>query len=207
MLVPLGFSMSFPDTLQCELCPISSLSLEGINVSLGTIDPDYRGELKAIVSNTMFNISIGQRIGQLVFTPVAHPQTQIVDSLTTTLQGKGGFGSSGTNAIKSRSVQKSPMKFIPVLPLIPEHLPKVPPHQPPQRQSKNSSVTIDSINSKDLDILINLYTHNEYKLEDVTPSPKPKTVFPDAIPLFPMDMYKTSKLNITGIPEYQNTGT
>ena len=68
--IPLGSKMSFLSHLKCNLRPQSSLSLKGINVALGTIDPDYRGEFNAIVTNstdTPFDIHYGQCIGQLVF--------------------------------------------------------------------------------------------------------------------------------------------
>ena len=47
--VPLGFKIAFPSNLHCSLNPLSSLSSKGLHVSVGTIDPDYRGEVKVIL--------------------------------------------------------------------------------------------------------------------------------------------------------------
>ena len=78
--VPLGFAMSFPSDLACNLQPRSSLSSLGLQISIGLIDPDYRGEIMAIASNiTNYPITIttGQHIGQLVFTQASHPPITI----------------------------------------------------------------------------------------------------------------------------------
>ena len=65
----------------------------------GTIDADYRGEVKIILINLGhddFVIERGMRIAQMVIAPVVQAQTQIVDSLSDTQRGDGGFGSTGT---------------------------------------------------------------------------------------------------------------
>ena len=86
--------MQFDPTLKCELRPRSGLSLKGIQVSLGTIDPDYRGEVKAIAHNTTSEtvcLPIGFRIAQLVFSPVSYPFPVEVPCLTSTPRSHHGF--------------------------------------------------------------------------------------------------------------------
>ena len=123
--VPLGFTMSYPDHLQCSIRPRSSLSLRGINVALGTIDPDYRGEVKAIIANTSpepFNIAIGQRIGKLIFAPIAHPKFNEVGSLQETHTGQQSFGSTGQRKLRQSKRARSPIVlFLPTLPSISEY--------------------------------------------------------------------------------------
>ena len=104
VLVPLGFSMSFDPSLKCDLRPRSGLSLTKVNVAFGTIDPDYRGEVKAIVTNNSdkpFEIHHGQRLGQLVFSPVSHPTPVRVLYLDATKRGIQGFGSTGSSSLPS----------------------------------------------------------------------------------------------------------
>ena len=121
--------MSFAPSLKCDLQPQSSLSLKNINVSFGTIDPDYHGEVKAIVTNksdTPFNIYPGQRLGQLVFFPVVHPTPKVVSYLEATKRNISSFGSTGTSKIltaKRRQVQ--PQSFRPTLLSISLHPPKL----------------------------------------------------------------------------------
>ena len=91
--------MAFPNTIQCQLHLCSGLSSKGISISFGTIDPDYCGQVQAIVHNTTdtpFNMDLGHRIGQLVFAPIIHPQLQSVKELETSFRGTGGFGSTVT---------------------------------------------------------------------------------------------------------------
>ena len=208
-LVPLGFKMAFPSNLQCELRPRSSLSLKGINVSLGTIDPDYRGEVKVIITNTTstpYPVAIGQRVGQLVFSTVIHPEIEMVSLLDSTTRNSGGFGSTGKNALdpKSRRVQTK-RNFQPILAPIPEHRPKRKPTQLSTTTTSPPKFTIQEISTDDLNSIIDNTT--KYDVEDVTPPPPPKTVYPNAIPLFPRDLYKEGQLNITGIPEHDVTAS
>ena len=206
--VPLGFSMSFSNTLKCDLRPRSGLSLKGINVALGTIDPDYRGEIKAIVTNTTstpFQISIGSRIGQLVFSPVSHPTPIEVATLPNTKRGTNGFGSSGSLPLsKSRRVHTR-SSFQPRLETIHEQdhsnasyqqshttrnkaVSKTP---KPTRESTN----VNKISIEDLNKIIK---NINVEVEDVPVPKAPKEILPDAIALFPLDMYKAGQLSITG---------
>lgn len=106
--VPLGFTMSYLDHLQCSIYPRSSISLKGIDVALGTIDTDYRGEDKVIIakntSSDPFNITIGQCVGQLIFPPIVHTTFKKVNSLQRTLRGTQKFGSTGNNNTLSNSM-------------------------------------------------------------------------------------------------------
>jgi dUTP pyrophosphatase len=100
-LIPTGFAIAVPEGYEAQVRPRSGLALEhGIVLpnAPGTIDSDYRGEVKVIVCNTgekAFTIRRGDRIAQLVIAPVAHAEWEEVASLDETERGSGGFGSSG----------------------------------------------------------------------------------------------------------------
>jgi len=100
--VPLGFCMAIPDGYEVQVRPRSGLAMKhGITVpnSPGTIDSDYRGEVKALLinlGNEPFAIERGMRICQLVPAAVTRAALTIVASLDDTARGAGGFGSSGT---------------------------------------------------------------------------------------------------------------
>jgi len=102
--VATGFAMAIPQGFEIQVRPRSGLALKkGIMVpnTPGTIDSDYRGEVKVILFNTSednFPISRGDRIAQLVLTPVTLAQWQEVDELDETARGAGGFGSTGVAA-------------------------------------------------------------------------------------------------------------
>ena len=117
--IPLGFKMAFPSSLHCSLHPRSSLSAQNLHVSLGTIDPDYRGEVKAILQNSTnqpYTITKGQRIGQLVFTPAVHPPLTLAKHLPSTTRGSKGFGS--TDSLRYKRVT---LPLSTPLAMIPEH--------------------------------------------------------------------------------------
>jgi dUTP pyrophosphatase len=100
--VPLGFCMAIPDGYEVQVRPRSGLAMKhGITVpnSPGTIDSDYRGEVKALLINLgsePFAIERGMRICQLVPAAVTRAALTIVASLDDTARGAGGFGSTGT---------------------------------------------------------------------------------------------------------------
>lgn len=100
-LVPTGLFIAVPAGYEAQVRPRSGLALKhGITVtnSPGTIDADYRGEIKIILGNTggaPFDVLPGMRIAQLVIAPVVRPQLTIVDELPATARGEGGFGHSG----------------------------------------------------------------------------------------------------------------
>ena len=95
--IPLGFGLELPDGYMACVYPRSGLSSMGIVCELPPIDSGYRGEVHAIVTNNSdkpFHIEEGDRIGQLVVTPVV-----IADFVTDTgeARGSGAFGSTGFN--------------------------------------------------------------------------------------------------------------
>jgi dUTP pyrophosphatase len=100
-LVPTGLEMELPDGLECQVRPRSGLALKhGITLpnSPGTIDPDYRGELRVILQNLgaePVTLARGERIAQLVFARFEVPDLEEVDTLSDTGRGSGGFGSTG----------------------------------------------------------------------------------------------------------------
>lgn len=101
-LVPTGISIALPDGHEAQVRPRSGLALRhGVTVlnSPGTIDADYRGEIKVILVNhgsEPFVIERGMRIAQMVVAPVERCALELVDELQDTARGAGGFGSSGT---------------------------------------------------------------------------------------------------------------
>jgi dUTP pyrophosphatase len=101
-LVPTGLMIAVPEGYEAQIRPRSGLALEhGITVpnSPGTVDPDYRGEIKVILLNLgsdPFRISRGMRIAQMVIVPAVQASINVVEELPPTDRGEGGFGHSGT---------------------------------------------------------------------------------------------------------------
>ena len=99
--VPTGIRMEVPAGYEAQVRPRSGLALSsGVTVlnSPGTIDSDYRGEVKVIIANhgrESFTIQPGDRIAQLVLTPVIRARFFVRESLENTERGEGGFGSTG----------------------------------------------------------------------------------------------------------------
>lgn len=99
-----GFAVAIPDGYEIQVRPRSGLALKhGISVpnTPGTIDSDYRGELKVILINhgdAAFAIARGDRVAQLVLAPVTRAAWAEVDELDDTARGAGGFGSTGGHA-------------------------------------------------------------------------------------------------------------
>jgi dUTP pyrophosphatase len=100
-LVPTGFALELPPGYEAQVRPRSGIALKhGVTVlnSPGTIDADYRGEVKVLLINLgsdAFLIQRGDRIAQLVVSPVTHVEIVAADALGATERGKGGFGSTG----------------------------------------------------------------------------------------------------------------
>jgi dUTP pyrophosphatase len=101
-LIPTGFAISMPPNYEAQIRPRSGLAYKhGITVlnSPGTIDADYRGEIKVLLVNLgqeVFNIETNERIAQMVFQEVPSVEFQEVDELTDTARGEGGFGHTGS---------------------------------------------------------------------------------------------------------------
>lgn len=100
-LVKTGISIELPENTEAQIRPRSGLALKnGITVlnTPGTIDEGYRGEIGIILinhSNEEFEIKKGMKIAQMVIMPVLKPTIKIVDTLSETKRGNGGFGSTG----------------------------------------------------------------------------------------------------------------
>ena len=99
--VPIGLAMAIPAGFEIQVRPRSGLALKyGVTVvnAPGTIDSDYRGEVKIMLINLGeddFTITRGMRIAQLVVAPVSLARLAVADTLETTDRGSGGFGSTG----------------------------------------------------------------------------------------------------------------
>jgi dUTP pyrophosphatase len=100
-LVSTGLALAIPDGYEGQVRPRSGLALEhGVTClnSPGTIDADYRGEVKVILANlgaAPFTVAPGDRIAQLVIAPVVRAELDEVTALPETNRGDGGFGSTG----------------------------------------------------------------------------------------------------------------
>ena len=100
-LIPTGISLSIPQECEVQVRPRSGLAAES-SISVlntpGTIDSDYRGEIKVILfnhGNEKFVVKNGDRIAQMVLVPIFKFQFEEVNELTQTIRGSGGFGSTG----------------------------------------------------------------------------------------------------------------
>lgn len=100
-LIPTGLKMAMPEGFEAQVRPRSGLAYRnGITMlnTPGTIDADYRGEVKVLAVNLgddSFTINHGDRIAQMVIAPVTQAKISEVDSLTQTERAEGGFGSTG----------------------------------------------------------------------------------------------------------------
>lgn len=100
-LVPCGFAMALPIGFEAQVRPRSGLATKhGISMpnTPGTIDADYRGEVKVPLINlgrSAFTVEHGMRIAQMVIARVARAETEVVEELPVTSRGDGGFGSTG----------------------------------------------------------------------------------------------------------------
>lgn len=103
-MIPTGLSMEIPPGYEVQVRPRSGLAAkQGVTVlnTPGTVDADYRGEVKVIVINLgekAVEVRDQDRIAQLVLCPVVQADIQVVDELSSTDRGAGGFGSTGIRA-------------------------------------------------------------------------------------------------------------
>ena len=101
-IVPTGLSISIPKGFEVQIRPRSGLAAKkkiSVLNTPGTIDSDYRGEIKVILINQgqeTFKVEKGLRIAQMVVCPVVQAQIKEVEDLSETERGKGGFGSTGS---------------------------------------------------------------------------------------------------------------
>lgn len=100
---PTGIAIELPDGFEAQIRPRSGLAMKhGVTVlnSPGTVDADFRGEIKVILINhgeQAFEINSGDRIAQMVIAPVMKAELEQAGTLADTERGEGGFGSTGTN--------------------------------------------------------------------------------------------------------------
>lgn len=103
VLVGTGLSFEIPLGFEVQVRPRSGLSLKTnllVTNAPGTIDSDYRGEVKVILGNfgtSDYVVNHGDRIAQMVIAPVIQADFMVVDHLSDTVRGSGGFGSTGKN--------------------------------------------------------------------------------------------------------------
>ena len=100
-LIPTGISLAIPNDIEIQIRPRSGLAAK-LNISVlntpGTIDSDYRGEIKVILFNhgsKEFIVNNQDRIAQMILMPVLKIDFEEVDNLPETVRGSGGFGSTG----------------------------------------------------------------------------------------------------------------
>ena len=100
-LIPTGLSIAIPDNTEVQIRPRSGLAAKN-NISVlntpGTIDSDYRGELKVILYNhgsEEFIVNNNDRIAQMILVPIIKATFEEVEKLPETIRGEGGFGSTG----------------------------------------------------------------------------------------------------------------
>jgi len=107
LAVPCGIALALPEGFEAQVRPRSGLALHnGVTVlnTPGTIDSDYRGEVKAILINhgdTPFRIARGTKIAQLVIARHERAELSEVDELPSSARGAGGFGSTGTTSVQN----------------------------------------------------------------------------------------------------------
>ncbi len=100
-LIPTGFSVAFSENYEIQIRPRSGLAVKN-NISVlntpGTIDSDYRGEIKVIIynhGNETFTVNNGDRIAQMILTPIVKMELKETLDLPETIRGFSGFGSTG----------------------------------------------------------------------------------------------------------------
>ena len=100
-LIPTGLAVAFSSNYELQIRPRSGLAAKN-NITVlntpGTIDSDYRGEIKVIIynhGNSDFLINNGDRIAQMVLTPIVKMEFKETNELPKTIRGEGGFGSTG----------------------------------------------------------------------------------------------------------------
>ena len=100
-IIPTGIAVAIPKNYEIQIRPRSGLAAKkGISVlnTPGTVDADYRGEIKIILINLskkLFVVKSGDRIAQMILSPIAKGKFKEVQKLPKTIRGKGGFGSTG----------------------------------------------------------------------------------------------------------------
>tara|TARA_B100001093_G_C26683525_1_gene951543 strand:- start:597 stop:1034 length:438 start_codon:yes stop_codon:yes gene_type:complete len=100
-LIPTGISLAFPEDYEIQIRSRSGLAAKNcvcVLNSPGTVDSDYRGEIKVIIynhGNEDFIVNNGNRIAQMILVPIVKIELEEAPNLPNTIRGKGGFGSTG----------------------------------------------------------------------------------------------------------------
>ena len=100
-MIPTGIAVAIPKNYEIQIRPRSGLAVKnGISVlnTPGTVDADYRGEIKIILINLskkLFMVKSGDRVAQMILCPIVKGNLKEVKKLPKTIRGKGGFGSTG----------------------------------------------------------------------------------------------------------------
>ncbi len=109
-LIPTGIAIALPDNFEAQIRPRSGLAFKnGVSVANtpGTIDADYRGEIKVLLINLGaddFTVTPGMRIAQMVVAPVSRVTFEVASSLDESDRGAGGFGSTGVQTPENKKV-------------------------------------------------------------------------------------------------------
>ncbi len=109
-LVPTGIAIALPEGHEAQVRPRSGLAAKnGVTVlnTPGTIDADYRGEIKVILVNLgqePFVVTRGMRIAQMIIAPVSRAAWHVAEALEESERGEGGFGSTGTAAVLEKAI-------------------------------------------------------------------------------------------------------
>jgi dUTP pyrophosphatase len=112
-LIPTGVHIGIPEGYEAQIRPRSGLAYKfGITLlnTPGTIDSDYRGEVKVLLINlgdSPFTVQKGDRIAQIVFKSMIQASWEMVEKLPESSRGEGGFGSTGINTLENDSVHGS----------------------------------------------------------------------------------------------------
>jgi dUTP pyrophosphatase len=114
-LVKTGLTVEIPENLYGRVAPRSGLSLKGIDIGAGVIDPDYRGNMGVIMINNSggdFDVNVGDAIAQLIFEKIDHPIVEVVEfkELQTTERGENGFGSTSVPVKRKRDESETPVR-------------------------------------------------------------------------------------------------
>jgi dUTP pyrophosphatase len=97
-LIPIGISTEISNTFYLRVAPRSGLSVKGIDVGAGVTDSSYRGEIKVLIINNSlvdFYVDKGAKIAQIILERCSNATIMLVDELSETERGYGGFGSTG----------------------------------------------------------------------------------------------------------------
>ncbi len=115
-LLPTGLATALPQNMYLRIAPRSSLALKGLSVEAGVIDSDYRGEIKVILRNhgpEPYQFHMNDKVAQFIFERASTPQIELVDKLSQTVRGKGGFGSTDqVQSTTTKSYRVSPTQVL-----------------------------------------------------------------------------------------------